>query len=864
MVKIINEKSRSSEDADVLQMSQRSIAFRANTADDNSMTIDAVLSTEDPVRMCDYDAWEMMEEVLLSDGRQRTDYLPMLDSHNRWSVEEVLGHMDNIRTEGGNTVVTCHFDKNDDTAVKVFRKYRDGHARGLSVGYTVKKYMDIAPGQSAVVKGRTFTASGTIKKRIVTEWVAKEGSLVAVGADAKALTRAAAGVRGLSAEMSEDQFAEVKAIRERSQEPASITYAPKSKSITQIRSTDEIETHEGLAPAKEPVPAGERDDSKLMSATATLQSFEPAPSVVININNDGNVRTEQTSPAVPGDGSPAETSGGGIRREVTVQLENNWGKNPKEPEASRTAQGATTEDSALESVNQSVPAVVGGNNERNGAMSTEKTAEQTAADVEKVRAEAVKEGIRLERERQDSIRALAGDDVSPECLAKCLADPDMTVDGARDAFLADIRAQRAAASKPATSDAPKLELSGNKRTAPSIDVLTAAVALRMGGENAVSKLTAMNFSGATNTLRMNRRSGQITEEIRKQHERNVNDAYAFDRTSCADISELALRASKIEVPEGREDIILRSLSTPAISTIYTNAMGAVLAANIGETVDSTVGWCKEIEIDNFKEKEIHQFEGGALAKRNRGEVARPASFADTMEKIRLNEYARTLNIDRQDLIDDDLGAFLTALDEYARGVQDLRPSLVYSFLATNAALTTDSVALFHAASHGNLITSSALAAATLQTAITALASQRGPGGLNLNLRDIYLVTSETLSFTAAQLVSSAEIREAAAANGTMNPLASRGVKLARDSRLNTGFKNPLTDIDVAGAGTTWYLAAANGAYGIHVGYLRGANRMPVMSTSVQNGGGKYGMSMDVQFDIGVGVQSYQGLLKATA
>lgn len=822
MVKIINEKSRSSEDADVLQMSQRSIAFRANTADDNSMTIDAVLSTEDPVRMCDYDAWEMMEEVLLADGRQRTDYLPMLDSHNRWSVEEVLGHMDNIRTEGGNTVVTCHFDKNDETSVKVFRKYRDGHARGLSVGYTVKKYMDIAPGQSAVVKGRTFTASGTIKKRIVTEWVAKEGSLVAVGADAKALTRAAAGVRGLSAEMSEDQFTAVKAIREQSLNGG-----------VQERSATEIEE----VPAKVETQDSERT---IESSVETLQAVQQTPSVVINIHNDGN------------------------RTEVELPKENKAVETAAEPEASRTAQGATTEDSALESVNQSVPAVVGGNNERNGAMSTEKTAEQTAADVEKVRAEAVKEGIRIERERQDSIRALAGDDVSPECLAKCLADPDMTVDGARDAFLADIRAQRAAASKPATSDAPKLELSGNKRTAPSIDVLTAAVTLRMGGEAAVRHLQTVDYNQSTGKLRMNRRSMQITDEMKKQHERNVNDAYAFEARSASDICEMALRASKIEVPLEREDIISRSLSTPTISTIYTQTMGAVLASNIGETVDSTVGWCKEVDVPNFKSNELHQFEGGILTKRNRGEQARPASFADTMETFKVSEYASVLNIDRQDLIDDDLNAFLTALSEYARGVQDLRPSLVYGFLAANGALATDSVALFHAASHGNLITSSALAAATLQTGVTALASQRGPGGLNLNLRDIYLVTSETLSFTAAQLVNSSEIREAAAANGTINPLASRGIKLARDSRLNVGFTYPATGAAVAGAGTTWYLAAAGGAYGINVGYLRGTNRMPTMSTTVYNGGGKYGMAMDVQFDIGVGVQSYQGLLKATA
>jgi hypothetical protein len=37
-----------------------------------------------------------------------------------------------------------------------------------------------------------------------------------------------------------------------------------------------------------------------------------------------------------------------------------------------------------------------------------------------------------------------------------------------------------------------------------------------------------------------------------------------------------------------------------------------------------------------------------------------------------------------------------------------------------------------------------------------------------------------------------------------------------------------------------------------------------MGTKVINGAGQYGLAMDVQFDVGVGVQGYQGLVKATA
>ena len=107
-------------------------------------------------------------------------------------------------------------------------------------------------------------------------------------------------------------------------------------------------------------------------------------------------------------------------------------------------------------------------------------------------------------------------------------------------------------------------------------------------------------------------------------------------------------------------------------------------------------------------------EGGRLRRRNRGTEADHATFADTMESYRVNDFASQLVIDRQDIIDDELGAWSTALDEYARAVLSLRPDIVYAVLAANAAMATDGVVLFHAATHANLFTSSALAAATYE------------------------------------------------------------------------------------------------------------------------------------------------------
>jgi len=788
------QKPRTQSDVREIKRSERSLQIRVDSADADEMTIDAVLSTERPVRMFDWREYQVMDEVLMSAGRSSEDTIPMLDSHQRYSLDNVFGHMANIRTEGTDTVVTCRFDKEDENAIKAFRKYKNGHCRALSVGYTVLKYVDIGPGQSATVGGRKWTADVNRKMRICTEWRADEGSLVVLGADSKALTRGVRNVDGLSSEVTEED----------------VQYLMKREQRRQKRSerSEQPEMIQGEA------------------LVATLQSTQQPPTVIVNVNN-GDVRSQESISAPT---------------------------------------GANTETSTLDVVNQSVPADAGGDQERTGSMTTTVIADSSAAqDIEKIRSEAIQEGIKMEKERQESIRQAAADDVSPECLAKCLADQTMTVDSARSAFLQDIRTTRSSASRPVGGDSPGTGPSGSRSGKPTqLEVLTAAVTLRVGGEAAVKMLPYMQFDPRIGQLRMRRLSTHISDEQRRNHERIVNEAYEFEQFESVEICQQALRTSNDDFSSrNREDIITRAVSTPAVSTIYTQTMGALLLANLGELSDSTQGWCKEVDSKNFKPIEQHRIEGGRLKKRNRGETARQASFADAMESFRIAEYANTLIIDRQDLIDDDLNAWMTAMDEYSRGIKDLRPSLVYGFIATNAALSTDSVALFHA-DHANLITGSALSAATLQTAITALASTRGIGGLPLNLRNCVLVTSETLSFTADQLVGSAEIREAAAANGTMNPIRQRNVAVRSDSRLNIGFTNPLNDVEVAGAGTTWYLASAGGAYGITVGYRTGTNRMPTMGTTVINGQGKYGLALDVQFDVGVGVQGHQGLVKATA
>ncbi len=74
-------------------MAFRSLAVRASTFSEETRTVEAVISTEQPVEMPDWTRMEMIPEVLLSSGVQMppSRQVPFLDSHNRHSVKDQLG-----------------------------------------------------------------------------------------------------------------------------------------------------------------------------------------------------------------------------------------------------------------------------------------------------------------------------------------------------------------------------------------------------------------------------------------------------------------------------------------------------------------------------------------------------------------------------------------------------------------------------------------------------------------------------------------------------------------------------------------------------------------------------------------------------
>jgi phage head maturation protease len=183
----MNEPLMIREDHERRDITTRSFQVRSATANDEERSVEATISTESPVEVYDWSSDRMVEEVLLGDAAAMPAQLPLLANHARYSLDSVLGSIRNIRLESGSMIGRLYF-ADDDDAMRAWSKVRAGHLTDVSVGYRVQEAVEIQPGATAVVKGRTFQA-GKRALRVATKWTPKEGSLVPIGADQAAKIR---------------------------------------------------------------------------------------------------------------------------------------------------------------------------------------------------------------------------------------------------------------------------------------------------------------------------------------------------------------------------------------------------------------------------------------------------------------------------------------------------------------------------------------------------------------------------------------------------------------------------------------------------------------------------------------------------
>ncbi len=150
-------------------------------------TVEIVIASDSPVERWDEDRGEQVQEILLMDGvefRTEQKQLPIVDSHDRSTVRNVLGSVRNVRVENGQLVGRAVFASDEDSQ-RAYKKLTEGHLTDFSVTATPKEIKKIPRGQTVKVNGHTL--EGPVD--LVTRWMVTDASLVGVGADVNSRVR---------------------------------------------------------------------------------------------------------------------------------------------------------------------------------------------------------------------------------------------------------------------------------------------------------------------------------------------------------------------------------------------------------------------------------------------------------------------------------------------------------------------------------------------------------------------------------------------------------------------------------------------------------------------------------------------------
>jgi hypothetical protein len=177
---------------------------------------------------------------------------------------------------------------------------------------------------------------------------------------------------------------------------------------------------------------------------------------------------------------------------------------------------------------------------------------------------------------------------------------------------------------------------------------------------------------------------------------------------------------------------------------------------------------------------------------------------------------------------------------------------------------TDSVALFYATTHVNLITTSALSETTLATAITTFRKQKGKNTKPVRAIPRFLIVAPELEFTARRLLESAALMtlglastSTASTQANSNVLQGMLQVIVEESLSNALFTNYLS--------TTWYVVgngANNEADTVEVSFLNG-QRVPTIRT-FNNIPGVLGIQFEAYLDVVAKALNWRAMLKATA
>lgn len=168
---------------------RREANVRPATFKEEDRSVEVMMSTGAAVLRFDWWDGEYYDETLgLEAGEVRldrmNDYAPLLDTHNSWSLSDVLGSVmpGTVRVENGELIGRVQFADTPDVA-DTMAKVRAGHIKKVSIGYQVYAFETRDPGDGKRIEMRAV------------DWEPVEVSFVPLPAEFAAGVRASAPIQ---------------------------------------------------------------------------------------------------------------------------------------------------------------------------------------------------------------------------------------------------------------------------------------------------------------------------------------------------------------------------------------------------------------------------------------------------------------------------------------------------------------------------------------------------------------------------------------------------------------------------------------------------------------------------------------------
>lgn len=173
---------------------QRLMGLAPDSYNAEARTVEAVLSAGSSVRRFFFTEELEISPEAVDLGRAASGLVPLLDSHNQYEADAVVGTVGNVRVENGQLLGTLTFGATE-RAIQVEGMVARGELKGVSIGYRVNTW------EIQAIDGETGMETWR-----ATRWELLEVSIVSVPADANAVVRSAGGLSPHGATQEDDEM----------------------------------------------------------------------------------------------------------------------------------------------------------------------------------------------------------------------------------------------------------------------------------------------------------------------------------------------------------------------------------------------------------------------------------------------------------------------------------------------------------------------------------------------------------------------------------------------------------------------------------------------------------------------------------